>query len=111
MVISELFFGTSNTTGQTEGSSAEEKGGCTAEETDDKAKDLPAKVDLKVENLRNELAIVEIQAEENRRRVLVLQSEWQALYDKAGRERTTRLMLSLPRAPIRMEWMIPTKTR
>ena len=29
---------------------------------------------------------LEVQAEESRQRVLVLQSEWQALYDKAGEE-------------------------
>ena len=52
----------------------------------DKAKDQQAKLDQRVYNLRNDLALAETQAEENRQRVLVLQSEWQALYDQAGEE-------------------------
>ena len=52
----------------------------------DKAKDQEAKLDQRVYNLRNDLALAESQAEENRQRVLLLQSEWQALYDQAGEE-------------------------
>ena len=52
----------------------------------DKAKDQQAKLDHRVHNLRNDLALAETQAEDNRQRVLVLQSEWQALYDQAGEE-------------------------
>ena len=52
----------------------------------DKAEEQLAKIDQRVENLRNELAGLEVQAEESRHRVVVLQSEWQALYDKAGEE-------------------------
>ena len=50
----------------------------------DKAKNQQAKLEQRVYNLRNDLALAESQAEENRQRVLVLQSEWQALYDQAG---------------------------
>ena len=50
----------------------------------DKAKEQQAKLEQRVYNLRNDLALAETQAEENRQRVLVLQSEWQALYDQAG---------------------------
>ena len=50
----------------------------------DKAKEQQAKLEQRVYNLRNDLALAESQAEENRQRVLVLQSEWQALYDQAG---------------------------
>ena len=58
----------------------------------DKAKDQQAKLDQRVYNLRNDLVLAETQAEENRQRVLVLQSEWQALYDQAGeRKQMTRL--------------------
>ena len=52
----------------------------------DKAKDQQAKLDQRVYNLRNDLALAETQAEENRQRVPVLQSEWHALYDQAGEE-------------------------
>ena len=52
----------------------------------DKAKDQQAKLDQRVYNLRNDLVLAETQAEENRQRVLILQSEWQALYDQAGEE-------------------------
>ena len=52
----------------------------------DKAKDLQARLEQRLSNLRGELASVEAQHEEQRQRVLVLQSEWQALYDQAGEE-------------------------
>ena len=52
----------------------------------DKAKDQQAKLDQRVYNLRNDLVLAETQAEENRQRVLVLQSEWQALCDQAGED-------------------------
>ena len=52
----------------------------------DKAKDHQAKLDQRVENLRNDLDLAVTQAEENRQRVLVLQSEWQALHDQVGEE-------------------------
>ena len=52
----------------------------------DKAKDQQAKQDQRVYNLRNDLALAETQAEENRQRVPVLQSEWHALFDQAGEE-------------------------
>ena len=52
----------------------------------DNAKDQQAELDQRVYNLRNDLALAETQAEENRQRVLTLQSEWQALYDQAGEE-------------------------
>ena len=52
----------------------------------DKAKDLQARLEQRLSNLKGELASVEAQAEENRQRVLVLQSEWQALYDKTGED-------------------------
>ena len=52
----------------------------------DRAKDEQDKLDQRVYNLRNDLALAETQAEENRQRVLILQSEWQALYDQAGQE-------------------------
>ena len=47
-----------------------------------KAKDQQAKLDQRVENLRNDLILAETQGQ----RVLVLQNEWQALYDQAGKE-------------------------
>ena len=50
----------------------------------DKAKEQQAKLDQKENNLRNDLVLAETQAEEEN--VLVLQSEWQALYDQAGEE-------------------------
>ena len=43
-------------------------------------------LDQRVYNLRNDLALAETQAEENRQSVLILQSELQALYDQAGEE-------------------------
>ena len=46
------------------------------------AKDLQARLEQRLSDLRGELASVEAQAEENGQRVLVLQSEWQALCDK-----------------------------
>ena len=49
----------------------------------DKAKDLQARLEQRLSNLRGELASVEAQHEEQQ---LVLQSEWQALYDQAGEE-------------------------
>ena len=52
----------------------------------DKAKELQARLEQRLSNLKGELASVEAQAEENRQRVLVLQSEWQALYDKTGED-------------------------
>ena len=52
----------------------------------DKAKDLQARLERRLSDLRGELASVEAQAEEQRQRVLVLQSEWQALNDQAGEE-------------------------
>ena len=51
-----------------------------------KAKDQHAKLDQRLYNLRNDLVLAESQAENNRQRVLVLQSEWHALYDQAGEE-------------------------
>ena len=52
----------------------------------DKAKDLQARLEQRLRNLRGELASVEAQHEEQKQRVLVLQSEWQALDDQAGEE-------------------------
>ena len=58
----------------------------------DKAKEFPSRLEQRISNLKHELAAVETQAEENRQRVLVLQSEWQALYDtKLERTRIRRL--------------------
>ena len=52
----------------------------------DKAKDLQARLEQRLSNLKGELASVEAQAEENSQRVLVLQSEWQASYDRTGED-------------------------
>ena len=52
----------------------------------DKAKELQSRLEQRNSNLKTELASVATQAEENRQRVQVLQSEWQALYDKTGED-------------------------
>ena len=78
----------------------------------DKAKHQLAKIDQRVENFRNELAGLEFQAEESRQRVLVLQSDWQALYDKAGEESDAKDDAQPCQAPRnRMTWMTPVRTR
>ena len=51
-----------------------------------KAQDLQAGLEQRLSYLKGEIASVEAQAEENRQRVLVLQSEWQAIYDKTGED-------------------------
>ena len=62
-------------------------------------------IDQKVENLWNELAMLEIQAEESRQRVRKLCTTKQA------RKQMERLMLSLLRVPNRMERTTPMETR
>ena len=58
-------------------------------------KDKAKEQQERVYNLRNDLALAETQAEENRQRVLILQSEWQALYEQAGEETDEKIELQL----------------
>ena len=74
----------------------------------DKAKDQQAKLDQRVYNLRNDLVLAETQAEENRRRVLVLQSEWQALYDQAGEETDEKVEKQLSQGDLESDGMEAT---
>ena len=74
----------------------------------DKAKDQQAKLDQRVYNLRNDLVLAETQAEENRQRVLVLQSEWQALYDQAGEETDEKVEKQLSQGDLESDGMEAT---
>ena len=74
----------------------------------DKAKDLQARLEQRLSNLRGELASVEAQAEEQRQRVLVLQSEWQALYDQAGEETDEKVEEQLSQGNLESDGMEAT---
>ena len=74
----------------------------------DKAKDQQAKLDQRVYNLRNDLVLAETQAEVNRQRVLVLQSEWQALYDQAGEETDEKVEKQLSQGDLESDGMEAT---
>ena len=74
----------------------------------DKAKDLQARLEQRLSNLRGELASVEAQHEEQRQRVLVLQSEWQALYDQAGEETDDKVEEQLSQGNLESDGMEAT---
>ena len=54
------------------------------------------------------MALAETQAEENRQRVLVLQSEWQALYDQAGEDTDEKVEKQLSQGDLESDGMKAT---
>ena len=65
-------------------------------------------MDLRVYNLRNDLALAETQAEENRQRALILQSEWQALYEQTGEETDEKIEQQLSQGDLESDGMEAT---